>query len=436
MASKAYEVTDRENSKALSEFLAREGQLLLPMVDLITQAELAIDEVIDVMGRATIEAVLTMSAEQVAGEKRQGRRADPDREIGWYGRQRGLVELSDRKIRVNKPRLRRKGKGRGGEVEVPAYDAMRSGGSPLGERMLEILMNGVSTRTYEKVLPEMAESVGMSKSSVSRQAIEASEAALKQLCERRFDEHDILIIYLDGIQFGNYHVLAAVGVADDGSKHVLGLREGASENSTVVTALLEDLVERGITPDRRRLFVIDGAKALRKSIDQVFGKANPVQRCRNHKIRNVIGHLPEDQHDQTRAAMRAAFKLDADDGVSKLEQLASWLERNHPSAAASLREGLNEMFTINRMGLPASLRRCLSSTNVIDSSHSGLRQRTHRVTNWRDGSMVVRWTAAAFLEAEQTFRKIMGHQQLWMLKAHLDQPDEETETKTEVKRAG
>jgi len=298
--------------------------------------------------------------------------------------------------------------------------------------MLEILMNGVSTRKYDKVLPEIAQSVGMSKSSVSRQAIEASEAALKQLCERRFDEHDILVIYLDGIQFGNYHVLAAVGVADDGRKHVLGLREGASENSTVVTALLEDLVERGITPDRRRLFVIDGSKALRKSIDQVFGKANPVQRCRNHKIRNVIGHLPEDQHDQTRAAMRAAFKLDADDGVAKLEQLASWLQRDHPSAAASLREGLNEMFTINRMGLPASLRRCLSSTNVIDSSHSGLRQRTHRVTNWRDGSMVVRWVAASFLEAEKTFRKIMGHQQLWMLKAHLDQPDEQME----AKRAG
>jgi len=432
MATKAYQVTDRENSKALSEFLAREGQLLLPMVDLITQAELAIDEVIDVMGRATIEAVLTMSAEQVAGEKQQGRRADPDRETGWYGRQRGLVELSDRKIRVNKPRLRRKGKGQGGEVEVPAYDAMRRGGSRLGERMLEILMNGVSTRKYDKVLPEMAQSVGMSKSSVSRQAIEASEAALKQLCERRFDEHDILVIYLDGIQFGNYHVLAAVGVADDGRKHVLGLREGASENSTVVTALLEDLVERGITPDRRRLFVIDGSKALRKSIDQVFGRSNPVQRCRNHKIRNVIGHLPEDQHDQTRAAMRAAFKLDADDGVAKLEQLASWLQRDHPSAAASLREGLNEMFTINRMGLPASLRRCLSSTNVIDSSHSGLRQRTHRVTNWRDGSMVVRWVAASFLEAEKTFRKIMGHQQLWMLKAHLDQPDEQME----AKRAG
>jgi putative transposase len=430
MASKAYQISDRENSKALREFLAREGQLLLPMVELITRAEIAVDEVIDVMGRATIEAVLTLSAQQMAGDKRQGR-ADPSREIAWHGRQSGVVPLSDRKLRVSKPRLRRKGKGQGGEVDVPAYEAMRSGGSRLGRRILEILMNGVSTRKYEKVLPEMADSVGMSRSSVSREAIEASEARLKQLCERRFDDRDILVIYLDGIQFGRSHVLAAVGVADDGRKHVLGLREGASENSTVVTALLEDLVARGITPDRRRLFVIDGSKALRKSIDHVFGRTNPVQRCRNHKIRNVIDHLPKDQHDQTRAAMRAAFKLDADEGMARLEQLAAWLERDHPSAAGSLREGLSEMFTINRLGLPASLRRCLSSTNVIDSSHSGLRQRTGRVTNWQDGSMVIRWAAAAFLATEKQFRKILGHQQLWMLKAHFDHDEN-----TEVKRAG
>ena len=156
---------------------------------------------------------------------------------------------------------------------------------------------------------------------------------------------DLLVIYLDGIQMGSHHVLAAVGVDSDGKKHVLGVREGASENAEVTSALLEDLVERGLDPGRRRLFVIDGSKALRKAIEKVFGQRHPIQRCRNHKLRNVLGHLPKDQHPQVKAAFRAAMKLDAKQGEQKLEQLARWLERDHPSASASLREGLSEMFT-------------------------------------------------------------------------------------------
>ena len=154
---------------------------------------------------------------------------------------------------------------------------------------------------------------------------------------------------------------------------MLGVREGASENAEVTSALLEDLVERGLDPGRRRLFVIDGSKALRKAIEKVFGQRHPIQRCRNHKLRNVLGHLPKDQHPQVKAAFRAAMKLDAKQGEQKLEQLARWLERDHPSASASLREGLSEMFTINRLGLPPRLRMCLGSTNLIDSTHSGVR---------------------------------------------------------------
>ena len=190
--------------------------------------------------------------------------------------------------------------------------------------------------------------------------------------ERRLDAWDLLVVYLDGIQFGAYHVLAAVGVDTDGTKHVLGVREGASENAEVTRALLEDLVDRGLDPARRRLFVIDGSKALRKAIDQVFGP-QPVQRWRNHKLRNITGHLPKDQHAQVKSAFRAAMKLEAKQGEQKLEQLARWLEREYPSAAASLREGLSEMFTINRLGLPPRLRKCLSTTNPIDSTHSGVR---------------------------------------------------------------
>ena len=363
---RTYEVRDRADKRAIREFMKREGQFLLPMLELVEQTEVAIDEVIQVMGRATIEAVLEMSAEGVAGVKQAGRSRAEDDTV-WYGRQCGVVYLSDRKVRVERPRLRRRGAGEGGEVEVPAYAAMRRPGA-VADRMLEVLMAGVSTRKYGRVIGEMADTVGVSKSAVSRETVEASERVLKELMERRLDAWDLLVIYLDGIQMGSHHVLAAVGVDSDGKKHVLGVREGASENAEVTSALLEDLVERGLDPGRRRLFVINGSKALRKAIEKVFGQRHPIQRCRNHKLRNVLGHLPKDQHPQVKAAFRAAMKLDAKQGEQKLEQLARWLERDHPSASASLREGLSEMFTINRLGLPPRLRKCLGSTNLIDST--------------------------------------------------------------------
>jgi len=435
---------EKLSSKALADLLAKEGQFLLPMVQLIEQAECAVDELIDVMGRATIEAVLLMSAEQVAGPKRQGK-ADPDRNVCWYGSQNGRVALSDRQVKVRKPRLRRKGKSgaagdaQGGEVEVPAYAAMGKD-QRLADRMLELMLRGVSTRNYKHVLPEMAEQAGVSKSSVSREAIEAGERVLQELAERDFSQTELLVIYIDGMRFGDYHVIAAVGVDEHGHKHVLGLRQGATENAAVVKALLVELVDRGVKPagvegGRRRLFVIDGAKALRAAIDEVYGSHNPVQRCRNHKRRNVLGHLPKDQHDQTRATMSAAWKLDADEGMKKLEQYAQWLERDWPSAAGSLREGLAETFTVKRLGLPGTLCRCLHSTNLIDSSQSGVRQKTRRVTNWQNGQMALRWAASGFEATAKSFRKIMGHQQLWMLKAHLDESAEQ-ENVVASRRAG
>jgi transposase-like protein len=420
------------DSKELARFLARDGQLLLPLLDLVEQAQCAIDDLIDVMGRATIEAVLQMSAAQVAGPRQQGKAAQ--REIVYHGTQQGRVALKERQLRVDKPRLRkrRRAEGESGEVEVPAYAALQKD-ARLADRMLQILMAGVSTRRYAEVLPEMAEQCGISKSQVSREFIEAGERLLKEVAERDFAEIDLVVIYLDGVQFGPYHVICAVGVDDGGHKHVLGFREGATENAEVATALLEDLVARGVSPFRRRLFVIDGSKALRKAIDQVFGEHNPVQRCRNHKVRNVLGHLPKEQHDQARATLRAAFKLEADDGLAKIEQYASWLERDWPGAAASLREGLAELFTINRLRLPASLRRCLGTTNLIDNSHSALRERTRRVKHWTSGTMALRWAAAAFEAASENFRRIMGHEHLWMLKAALDEHTRDQQLVQEMK---
>jgi len=430
MQRKLYQIASKTDSRKIAEFLSKDGQLLLPFLELICNTEQAVDELIDVVGKAAIEAVLLLSAQQVAGPKQPGKvKAD----VGWHGRQQGVVSLSERKLRVEKPRLRKKGKGAGKEVAIPAYEAMMMN-SQLGLRILEILMKGVSTRNYKSILPDMAETVNVSKSQVSREFILASEKQFKQLCERRFDQTDILVIYIDGIQFGDCHVIVALGVDSGGSKHVLGLREGSSENSQVATDLLNDLVERGIKPDRLRLFVIDGSKALRCAINAVYGSKNPVQRCRNHKIRNVLGYLPDDQKDQVKCAMQAAFSLEADKGKQKLKQLAKWLEREYPSAASSLLEGLDEMFTINVLGLPKTLRRCLGSTNLIESPNSGIRSRTRRVKNWQDHGMVVRWVAASLLDMEKRFKRIMGYQQLWILEAKLKDmaEDEMVDVKPQV----
>lgn len=410
------------NARKLTEFLSRNGQVLLPMVDLIEQSRLAVDELIDVAGRATIETVLQLSAEQVAGPRTPGRRREG---VGWHGRQRGRVCLKERKLGVSKPRLRAKD---GGELPVPAYEAMQEG--RLGPRMLDILMGGISTRQYRQVLPEMADTCGVSKSNVSREAIAAGEEALRQLLERGFDELDLLVIYIDGMVFGDQHVIAAVGVDAEGHKHVLGIQQGATENAAAVADLLEQLVARGVKPDAKRLFVIDGAKALRAAINKIFGAQHPVQRCRNHKVRNVAERLPEDQKEQVKAAMRASYRLPAKEGMARLRKLADWLEQEQPAAAASLREGLEECFTINRLGVPSSLHRCLGTTNVIESPQSGVRMRTRRVCRWRDASMVLRWVAASFLATEKNFNRIMGYKDLWQLKAILGR--EKPMTKQEV----
>ncbi len=397
--------------------MSKNGQVLLPLVELIEQSKLAVDELVDILGRAQIAAVLRLSAEGIAGPPHPGKKGGA---IGWHGRDKGTGCLKERKLRVERPRLRRKEQGPEGEVPIPAYTAMGSN-RKLGGRRLEILLRGVSTGQYGAVLPEMATTVGVSRSRVSREAVEASEEELERLCERRLDDLDLLIIYLDGVIFGEHHVLVAVGVDAEGHKQVLGLAEGASENPVVAQGLLEDLVRRGVKAGRQRLFVIDGSKALRAAINAVLGTDNPVQRCRHHKIENGMGYLPEHLKDQVKAAMRGAFRLSATEGMARLEKQAQWLEGEYPSAATSLREGLAEMFTVNRLGLSPSLGRCRVSTHVIESPHSGVRVRTRRVCRWREGKMVLRWAAAALLMTEQSFRKIMAYRDLWTLKAALDQ---------------
>jgi transposase-like protein len=393
----------------MEEFAKANGQILLPLVELITQARLAVDEVIDSIGRQTIETILSLSAEQIAGPRTPGKNSG---DIRWHGSQKGRVSLADRQLAVKRPRLRHK---EAGEVRVPAYDSLQEN-SATAQRMMGALLRGVSTREYAEVLPAMAETAGVSRSSVSRQAIEGSVEQLRQLRERRWNEADLLVLYIDGQRFGSHHVISAVGVDRNGSKHVLGIQVGATENAAAVKQLLTNLRDQGLPTDRKYLFVIDGAKALRAAIDEVFGTDQPVQRCRNHKMRNVIDEVPKEQHAQALNLMRAAWRVsDAEEGVKRLEQLARFLDQQHESAARSLREGMAEMFTIQRLQLPPSLYKCLGTSNVIESPQSGVQKRTHNVTRWRDADMVERWVASAWSLTEKHFRKVIGHRDLWAL---------------------
>jgi len=420
-------VIDRGNRQALEECLTKDGQALLPLLDLVERAECAVDHVIDVVGRATIEALLELSAREVAGPKQPGHA--PGRPIYWYGRQQGEVTLSDRKVKVQKPRLRRREGGEGAEVEIPVYGRLKEGS--VAAHVAKLMMRGVSTRHYEEVLREMADTCGVSKSSVSREWVEASAEKLEALGSRSLAQWDLLAVYVDGMSFGDHHVLSAVGVEAGGEKHVLGVAPGSSENYHVAKDLLQDLIDRGMKPDRLRLFVIDGSKALRKAILELFGPDNPIQRCRTHKLRNVTERLPREERADATKKMRAAWRLEPKAGMEKMETLARWYEmEDRPDVAASLREGLEETFTINRLGLPSTLGRCLATTNIIENPSGGVRLRTRRVTRWRDSKMILRWCASAFLECEERFRRIMGYRDLWILDARLKELAGETPLKS------
>jgi putative transposase len=409
---KPYHIVTRaakETASVIEQFCQSNGQILLPIVNLIESASQVVETVLHEIQVQSLEAILALSAEQLAGARTPGKASG---DIRHHGSQPGRVQLADRKVKLKRPRLRHKSEG---EVKIPAYEALRQDRG-LSQHMLGALLRGISTREYQEVLPQMAATVGVSKSSISRQAIEASAEQLQQLRERRWDKVEILVIYIDGQRFAEHHVVSAVGVDSEGRKHILGIEMGATENTAAVKGMLTGLRDRGLPTDRKYLFVIDGAKALRAAIEEVFGDDQPVQRCRNHKLDNVLKELPKEQHNQTRNLMRAAWKVNtAEEGEKRLEQLARYLEHDYESAARSLREGIKDMFTLQRLQIPESLHKCLATTNLIESPHSGVRRRTHNVSRWRDADMVERWVASAWLLTEKHFRRIDGHANLWAL---------------------
>jgi transposase-like protein len=419
-AKTALKVVHHNDRAQIKRVLAGSGQALLPMLELLEGAQASIDELMHETAVALVEQLLVLSAQELAGAKQRGRDGGP---VLWHGAQRGVVALAERQLRVQRPRLRDKN---GREVDVPAYERLRDDAN-VGARVRDILIAGVSTRRYAAVLPEAAGTVGVSKSSVSRRFIEASAAQLAALNERSLADLSVLVIYIDGIVVSGHHIIAAVGVDEAGDKHLLGLALGASENAQVVKDLLRGMIARGLDASLSYLFVIDGGAALRSAIDEMFGQRAHVQRCRTHKLRNVLERLPKTEAAQTKAVMMAAYKLAPKDGMAKMKKQAQWLEREHPDAAASLLEGLHETFTVNALGLPPTLMRCLCTTNIIENPNGIVRRTSRRVTRYRDANMALRWSAAGFLEAEKSFRKIQGIKDLWILKAELKRPDKQVD---------
>jgi transposase-like protein len=275
------------------------------------------------------------------------------------------------------------------------------------------MVRGVSTRNYEEVVEVAREGFGVKKSSVSRAFVKATAAAIKDLSSRKLNQDRFLAIFLDGVEYAGETMLVALGLTETGEKKILGLRQGASENATVCTALLEELRERGLDTSQPILAVIDGSKALAAAVKRVWGEKARIQRCQIHKRRNIEAHLPDKHHDELRRLLHAAWhETDYERAKKQLLTTVRWLERLSPDAANSLREGMEETLTVVKLGLPELLRRTLATTNPIESALSVTRTVTARVTRWRDGDMRRRWCAAGLLRAEQKFRRIKGFRHL------------------------
>jgi transposase-like protein len=270
------------------------------------------------------------------------------------------------------------------------------------------LIRQVSTRDYAGAIDQCLEGYGIGRSSVSRQWKAATAAELEKLCQRPVPA-DIKVLLIDAKYFRQECLVVALGVDGQGAKHVLGLWHGSTENSTVVKALLNDLRERGLNTEAAMLVVLDGAKALHKAVKEIFGSLALIQRCRIHKLRNVVEHLPKEKRSQAVWRLRGAWaKSTEQEALKELRKVVAWLETISPSAARSLEEGLQETLTLQSLGLPKELMASFHSTNLIESCFSRTESWTHRVKRWRDAKMVMRWGAAALLVAEAGFRRVRG----------------------------
>jgi putative transposase len=392
-------------------------QVPLPLLDVLSEARTAFFGLCLDAGQQVLRTMMEQDREQLCGPKHV---PNPARRAVRGGSTRGEVTLGGRRILV--PRLRARSV-EGHELTLPSF-TYAAGRDPLDARTLEAITIGVTTRKYHRALdplPTGTRERAVSKSSVSRRFVALTSAQLTTWLSRPLADLDVRIVFLDGLHFRDHVVLLALGVDAQGHKHVLALREGTTENATVCKSLLADLRDRGLDLDRAVLFVIDGGTGLRKAIRETCGPTAIVARCQVHKRRNVLEHLPEAMRPRVRRVLDEAYGLeDAALAKRRLEQLAAGLERTHPGAAASLREGLDEVLTLQRLGVTGALYRTLRSTNAIENLNGGVGRFARNVHRWRDGRMLVRWIAAALREVRRGFRRLRGYRDLPALIAALD----------------
>lgn len=356
-------------------------------------------------GTAALGAVLEEERTQAVGPRYAHL---PTRQARRSGSAPGELVLGGRRVRVRRPRARTV---EGREVTLPTWAAFAAE-DPLHERAVEQMLVGVSTRRYARSLeplPAELPARGTSRSAVSRRFVAATERQMAEWLERDLSELDVAVLMLDGVYVEEHVLLVALGIDTDGKKHVLGVREGATENAAACTALLTGLRDRGLRDDRAVLVVIDGSKALAKAVREVHGPRALVQRCQAHKTRNVVDQLPEEMRPSVRQALREAYaSSDASRAKRLLTNLVRRLRDAHPGAAASLEEGLDETLTVKRLGLPKLLERQLSTTNAIENLMGSVRMLSRRVKRWRGGRMILRWTVTAVADAAQRFRRVTG----------------------------
>ena len=323
-----------------------------------------------------------------------------------YGRRRGVATLAGQRLPIDRPRVRRADGG--GEATLETYVRLQSG-EAMPRAALRRMVRGVSTRDYEGVIEVARDGFGVARSSVSRAFVRASAADVRALAERRFDGERFAAVMIDGVEYAGETMVVALGIAEDGTKRILALRQGATENAAVCSALLEDLFGHGLDAGLPALFVLDGSKAPHAAVTRVWGKNAVIQRCQVHKRRNVEAHVPEKHRPELSRRPAPAYKETGYEAVkTSLEATARWLARLNPDAASSLREGLEETLTVVRLGVTGALRRTPATTNPIESALSVTRRVTARVTRRRDGDMRRRWCVAGLLRAESKFRRVKG----------------------------
>ena len=392
----------------------------LPLVDLLVDTRTELFELALRSGLRVFTTMLEEDRTAICGPRYAHQ---PDRVASRAGTVPSEVVLGGRKVAIQRPRVRTAD----GEVALPTFHTMAQT-DPLDRRVVEQMLVGVATRQYARSLEPLGPDVtsrGTSKSAVSRRFVAKTRAQLEAWQSTPLDTLDLVGLILDGVHVSEHCLILALGIAADGEKHALGVWEGSTENAAVCQSLLANLQGRGLRTDRSLLVMLDGSKALRKAVRDTFGDLALVQRCQIHKLRNVLDHLPERQRPWVKAILQRAYRSAVPTAKRLLHDLARRLDTDHPSAAESVREGLDETLTVLALGLSDRLRRSLATTNAAESLISRTRHVKRNVKRWRGGRMVLRWVAAGVLEAVKGFRRLKGHKDMPTLVAALRARDQQ-----------